>query len=71
MSLKSLFKGRFEFLKMSNKDAALEQQLASIVPMGRIGKPEEIAATVVFLCSDAASYMTGQSLVLDGGFTAG
>jgi NAD(P)-dependent dehydrogenase (short-subunit alcohol dehydrogenase family) len=57
--------------RFTNKDPALEQQLASIVPMGRIGKPEEIAAAVVFLCSDAASYMTGQSLVLDGGYTAG
>jgi NAD(P)-dependent dehydrogenase (short-subunit alcohol dehydrogenase family) len=59
------------FDRFTKKDPALEQQLASFVPMGRIGKPEEIAAAVVFLCSDAASYMTGQSLVLDGGFTAG
>ena len=57
--------------RFSNKDPALEQQLASIVPMGRMGKPEEIASTVVFLCSDAASYITGQSIVIDGGFTAG
>jgi NAD(P)-dependent dehydrogenase (short-subunit alcohol dehydrogenase family) len=56
--------------RFTNKDPELEQQLASIVPMGRIGKPEEIAAAVVFLCSDPASYMTGQSLVLDGGYTA-
>ncbi|MCC3507638.1 MAG: SDR family oxidoreductase [Microcoleus sp. PH2017_17_BER_D_A] len=56
--------------RFSNKDPALEQQLASIVPMGRMGKPEEIASTVVFLCSDAASYITGQSLVIDGGYTA-
>jgi NAD(P)-dependent dehydrogenase (short-subunit alcohol dehydrogenase family) len=56
--------------RFSNKDPALEQQFASMVPMGRIGKPEEIAATVVFLCSDAANYITGQSLVVDGGYTA-
>ncbi|MBD2247372.1 glucose 1-dehydrogenase [Nostoc sp. FACHB-888] len=43
--------------------------LASTVPMGRIGQAEEIAQAVVFLCSDVASYITGQALVIDGGFT--
>ncbi|BAU15382.1 short chain dehydrogenase [Leptolyngbya sp. NIES-3755] len=42
---------------------------ASTVPMGRIGQAEEVAQAVVFLCSDAASYITGQPLVIDGGFT--
>jgi NAD(P)-dependent dehydrogenase (short-subunit alcohol dehydrogenase family) len=38
------------------------------VPMGRVGRPEEIADAVLWLCSDAASYVTGQSISVDGGF---
>lgn len=38
------------------------------VPMGRAGRPEEIANAVLWLCSDAASYVTGQSISVDGGF---
>jgi NAD(P)-dependent dehydrogenase (short-subunit alcohol dehydrogenase family) len=40
------------------------------VPMGRWGKPEEMAGPAVFLASEAASFMTGQVLVIDGGQTA-
>ncbi len=43
--------------------------LASTVPMGRMGQAEEIAQAIVFLCSDAASYITGQPLIVDGGLT--
>jgi NAD(P)-dependent dehydrogenase (short-subunit alcohol dehydrogenase family) len=38
------------------------------IPMGRVGRPEEIANSVLWLCSDAASYVTGQSISVDGGF---
>jgi NAD(P)-dependent dehydrogenase (short-subunit alcohol dehydrogenase family) len=38
------------------------------VPMGRVGRPEEIANAILWLCSDAASYVTGQSISVDGGF---
>jgi len=40
-------------------------------PIGRFGKPTEVAEAVLWMCSDRASFMTGQSLVLDGGFLAG
>ena len=40
-------------------------------PIGRLGRQQEIAEAVVWMCSDRASFMTGQSLVLDGGFLAG
>lgn len=46
---------------------ALYEQLASAVPLGRLGKPEEIAKAVVFLASDDASYITGIELFVDGG----
>jgi NAD(P)-dependent dehydrogenase (short-subunit alcohol dehydrogenase family) len=39
-------------------------------PLGRTGQPEEVAGAVVYLCSDAASYVTGQTLLVDGGHLA-
>ena len=54
--------------RMSGGEEAA-QGLAQAIPMGRIGTPEETAKAVVWLCSDEASYITGHTLVSDGGFT--
>jgi NAD(P)-dependent dehydrogenase (short-subunit alcohol dehydrogenase family) len=48
----------------------IEALYSSMVAMRRIGKPEEAAEAVVWLCSDASSYVTGASLVVDGGLSA-
>ena len=52
-----------------NPEETLQKLLASI-PMGRLTKPEEIGQAVLFLASDFASYITGTSLVVDGGIMA-
>lgn len=51
-------------------DAEFMRRLAARVPLGRIGEPDEVAGAVVFLCSSASSFVTGSSLVVDGGWTA-
>lgn len=50
--------------------ALVEQQYAGFTAMQRIGQPNEAAAAAVWLCSDAASYVTGHSMIVDGGMTA-
>jgi NAD(P)-dependent dehydrogenase (short-subunit alcohol dehydrogenase family) len=47
-----------------------EKESASDVPLGRVGSPAELAAAIVYLASDAASYVTGTSLLVDGGLLA-
>ena len=49
-------------------DAADRQAFIDALPVGRFGRPEEIADAVLWLCSSAASYVTGQSISVDGGF---
>jgi NAD(P)-dependent dehydrogenase (short-subunit alcohol dehydrogenase family) len=52
-------------------DPQIQNYFRNLHPMGRFGTPTEIAEAVVWMCSDQASFMTGQSLVLDGGLLAG
>ena len=42
--------------------------LADETPLGRLGRPEEVAAAILFLASDSAAFITGQTLGVDGGF---
>lgn len=52
-------------------DAQLAEMADRVVPSGRLARPEEIGRVVVFLCTDAASYMTGALVPVDGGWSAG
>jgi NAD(P)-dependent dehydrogenase (short-subunit alcohol dehydrogenase family) len=50
--------------------AEVEKQYVARVPLGRLGRPEEAAEAVAWLLSDAASYVTGASVIVDGGMTS-
>jgi 3-oxoacyl-[acyl-carrier protein] reductase len=51
----------------SSLGAEVKEGMLKAIPLGRTGKPEEVAAAVVFLCSDAAAYITGETIRVNGG----
>jgi len=54
----------------SHADVAERERIEAAIPLGRQGTPEDVAPAAVFLASDGASYITGQTLIIDGGLMA-
>ena len=52
------------------EDAAFRESVNASIPLGRVGQPEDVVGAVLFLASDAARFITGDSLKVDGGWTA-
>ena len=57
-------------IELATDVPGIGEALVAAHPIGRIGRPEEVADAVVWLCSGESSFVTGQALVLDGGYTA-
>ena len=59
-----------DYFEQADDPAAEEQRVRNLHPLKRIGEPADIGALVAFLASDAASYITGTEIVIDGGISA-
>ena len=62
--------GYIETPLLKDLDDEMKKALVDLHPIGRLGRPEEVANAVVFLASDEASFVTGTTLLVDGGYTA-
>src|SRR5690606_5779579 len=72
VTLNTVLPGRIATDRLAEMAGSIENAEAwakENVPAGRLGTPEELAAAAVFLCSEAAAYVTGTTVLVDGGFT--
>jgi 3-oxoacyl-[acyl-carrier protein] reductase len=72
ITLNTILPGRIATDRISHLHGSIEkaQEVArDEIPAGRLGSPEELAAAAVFLCSERASYITGTTILVDGGLT--
>ena len=51
-------------------DSDMASTWPNAIPMGRLGEPHELQGTIVWMASDASSYLTGSDIIIDGGYTA-
>jgi len=61
---------RLRWLRVADGIGSAKDDLNAMHPIGRIGEVDEVANAVLWLCSDKASFVTGTTLAVDGGFTA-
>ena len=70
VTVNALAPGYITTAMVEELSAETQAKILARIPMGRFGTPEDVAEAVVFLCSDGASYITGQVLTIDGGMIA-